>query len=63
MKIKTTRNILLILLAFLGFGAMGGGGVLIISPSGELLGMPLSILGRTPFRSILDKFSYFYRVD
>lgn len=49
MRTKTGRNILLVLLAFLGLGALGGGGVLIISPSGKLLGMPLSMLEKSPF--------------
>jgi hypothetical protein len=35
------------LLAFLGLGAIGGGAVLIISPTGALLGMPLSILEKS----------------
>ncbi len=51
MNIKITRGILLILLGFLGLGAMGGGSALIISPSGELLGMPLSMLEESPFNS------------
>jgi len=51
MKIKTTRNILLILLAFLGLGAIGGGGALIVSPTGKLLGMPLSMLKNSPFNN------------
>jgi len=50
-NIKNTRSILLILLGFLGVGAMGGGGALIISPSGKLLGMPLSMLEESPFNS------------
>lgn len=49
----TTRNVLLYLLAFLGLGAIVGGGALIISPSGALLGMPLIALGSAPFRSFL----------
>lgn len=50
----TARNIHLILLAFLGFSAIGGGGALIISPSGKLLGgLPLSILERSPFANFL----------
>ena len=53
MKTKTARNILLILLAFLGLGAIFGGGVLIISPSGELFGMPLSMLANSPFNNFL----------
>ncbi len=44
----------MVLLAFLGIGALGGGGALIISPSGELLGgLPLSILERSPFSDFL----------
>jgi len=41
------------LLGFLGLGAIYGGGTLIISPSGELLGMPLSLLEHSPFNSFL----------
>ena len=50
---KTTLNILLVLLAFLGLGAIGGGGVFIISPDGKLMGMPLSMLKNSPFNSFL----------
>jgi len=50
-NIKITRRILLILLGFLGLGAIGGGSALIISPSGQLLGMPLSMLEESPFDS------------
>jgi magnesium-transporting ATPase (P-type) len=54
MKSKTARKILLFLLAFLGMSAIGGGGALIISPSGKLLGgLPLSILERSPFNNFL----------
>ena len=53
MKNKATRNFLLFLLAFLGLGAIGEGGVLIISPGGELLGTPLSMLDKSPFNSFL----------
>ena len=53
MKTKATRNVLLFLLAFLGLGATFGGGVLIISPSGKLFGMPLSMLENSPFNSFL----------
>jgi hypothetical protein len=50
MKSKTAINIHLFLLAFLGISAIGGGGALIISPSGKLLGgMPLSLLKNSPF--------------
>jgi hypothetical protein len=51
MTSKILRNIHLFLLAFLGLSAIGGGGALIISPSGKLLGgLPLSILERSPFK-------------
>jgi hypothetical protein len=50
MKLKTARNIHLFLLAFLALSAIGGGGTLIISPSGKLLGgLPLSLLKNSPF--------------
>jgi hypothetical protein len=45
--------VLVILLAFLGVGALGGGAVLIVSPSGDMFGMPVSILSHSPFRSFL----------
>lgn len=51
MKPNAARNILVILLAFLGVGAMFGGGVLMISPSGKLFGMPLSMLANSPFNN------------
>jgi len=47
------RNIYLVLLALLGIGAIFGGGVLIISPSGKLFGMPLSMLVNSPFSDFL----------
>jgi hypothetical protein len=53
MNERTVRNLLLILLAFLGLGAMGGGGVLIISPGGKMMGMPLSMLDTSPFSNFL----------
>ncbi|SFE88687.1 hypothetical protein SAMN05518672_111170 [Chitinophaga sp. CF118] len=52
MKIETPRNILLFLLLFLGIGAITGGGSLIISPSGKLLRIPLSMLEKSPFMLI-----------
>ena len=48
-----TRNLLLVLLGFLGVGAIGGGLVLILSPSGEMLGIPLSVIQNSPFNSYL----------
>jgi len=53
MRIKTTRNSLLFLLLFLGLGAIFGGGILIISPSGKMFGMPLSMLDNSPFNNFL----------
>ncbi|TKT86287.1 hypothetical protein FDK13_32515 [Dyadobacter frigoris] len=53
MKTKSARNVLVFLLGFLGLGAIFGGGVLIISPTGELIGMPLSMLGPSPFHTFL----------
>ena len=53
MSTKTTRNLLVTLLGFLGVGALGGGGVLIVSPSGKLMGMPLSMLTGSPFNDFL----------
>jgi len=52
-KIKRTRNIFLIVLGFLALGAIGGGLVLIISPTGELIGIPLSEFKNIPFNSYL----------
>ncbi len=54
MTSNSIRNIHLILLSFLGLSAIGGGGALIISPSGKLLGgLPLSILQNSPFTNFL----------
>jgi hypothetical protein len=54
MKTTTARNLLISLLLFLGVGAIGGGLLLIISPSGKLLGgLPLSILAHSPFSDFL----------
>jgi hypothetical protein len=53
MKTKTSVYVLIILLGLLAIGAIVGGGALIISPGGELLRMPLSILGTSPFKDFL----------
>ncbi|MDP2412310.1 hypothetical protein [Daejeonella sp.] len=50
---KRALYFLIPLLAFLGLGAIGGGGVLILSPSGQLMGMPLSLLDHLPFTNFL----------
>ena len=52
-KIKKVRYTFLIVLGFLALGAIGGGGVMIISPTGELIGIPLSELKNSPFNSFL----------
>ena len=54
MKPITARNILITLLLFLGMCALGGASLLIISPSGKLIGdLPLSILEHSPFTNFL----------
>ncbi len=50
---KTMRNIFLIVIGFLALGAVGGGLVLMISPTGELIGLPLSEFNNMPFESFL----------
>jgi uncharacterized membrane protein YqjE len=52
-KVKRIRNIFLIVLGFLAIGAIGGGAVLIISPTGEMIGIPLSEFKNIPFNSFL----------
>jgi hypothetical protein len=53
MKRNSAKYLLVILLAILGLGAIYGGSVLIISPSGNLFGMPLSMLDNSPFTNFL----------
>lgn len=49
---STHRSILLVLLhGFLSIGAIGGGLLFIISPSGELMGLSASLLDDSPFPS------------
>ena len=52
-KTRKIRNILLFVLGFLALGAIGGGGAMIIAPTGALLEMPLSMLEKSPFHSFL----------
>lgn len=52
-KLKRIRNSFLIVIGFLALSAIGGGVVLLISPSGELLGLPLSEFKNIPFHSFL----------
>ena len=53
MKPMSMPGILVFLLAVLGLGAIFGGAVLVVSPSGELFGMPLSMLKDSPFTNFL----------
>jgi hypothetical protein len=54
MKSETVKKNHIFLLAFLGISAIGGGGALIISPSGKLLGgLSLSLLKKSPFTDFL----------
>jgi hypothetical protein len=53
MEMKKTRNIFLIVLGFLALGAIGGGIVLMISPTGDLIGIPFSEFKNIPFDSYL----------
>ncbi|MDD4967867.1 MAG: hypothetical protein PHT07_00400 [Paludibacter sp.] len=49
-----TRNFLIFMLGFLGVGAFGGGGVFILSPSGDMMGgMSISAIENSPFTSFL----------
>ena len=50
---KRARNAFLFFLGFLALGAIGGGIVLIISPDGGILGLPLSAFKNMPFTSFL----------
>ena len=47
------RSISTVLLAFIGGSACLGGGLLIVDPSGLLLGLPTSMLQTTPFENYL----------
>ena len=53
MKINVPVKILICLLGFLSVGAVIGGGALMISPYGNLLQMPVSMLGSSPFNNYL----------
>ncbi|MBP1903933.1 hypothetical protein J2Z32_000550 [Paenibacillus turicensis] len=48
-KASDISIVLIVLQIFLALGAIFGGGMLIIDPSGELLKMPLSLLEQSPF--------------
>ncbi len=44
---------LLLLVGFQALSGLFGGGILVLDPTGGLLGMPLSVLDRTPFSDFL----------
>lgn len=48
-KLPSEVWLIFILLVLLGFGAVAGGGVLMLAPDGSLMGMPVSLLKNTPF--------------
>lgn len=52
-KMPFAPKILVLLHLLLGIGAIFGGIVLIIDPSGELIKMPISLLEHSPFESFL----------
>lgn len=47
------RALAIAALAFLGIGAVAGGLMLILDPTGQRMGMPLSFLDHSPFHSFL----------
>ncbi len=49
----TTRYVFLTILGFLGLGAISGGLVLIISPMGEMLGLPITEFKNMPFQNFM----------
>ena len=51
MKHLFFRNLLIVLIALLGLGAVYGGGLLVVSPYGDWLGVPISLLDESPFHS------------
>ena len=53
MTVFSPRTTLLWLLGLLGLGALGGGGLLAVAPSGRLLGMPVAMLAGSPFADFL----------
>jgi len=49
-SITFTAKVLIWLQALLGFGAVVSGAMLMISPDGSLMGMPLSVIEGAPFK-------------
>jgi hypothetical protein len=52
-KLKFLRIVIIILLLFNAFSALGGGLMLIIDPSGQLIQLPISYLENSPFSNFL----------
>lgn len=52
-KMLFTSKLLILLHLLLGIGAVFGGVVLVIDPSGELINMPITLLENSPFDSFL----------
>ena len=52
-KSKGLVNGLVVLQMFIGLGAVGGGLLLILKPSGAILGLPLDMLRNSPFSNYL----------
>ena len=50
---KPLRIFAIILLFVTGISAMGGGGLLIVDPSGEMMSFPLDLLDKSPFKNYL----------
>lgn len=50
---KKTLNVILLLLIFISTAGMSCAGLLIISPGGKLMGLPLSVLNGLPFDNFL----------
>jgi hypothetical protein len=52
-RLPALGRLAMVLEIFLGIGALFGGSLFILAPDGHLLGVPLSMLTGTPFRSFL----------
>lgn len=50
---KIARNLFLLILGFLAISAIGGGIVLLLSPDGEIIGLPPSEFKNMPFDNFL----------
>ena len=65
-KIKAKRKVFIVLgclQAFIGLGAIGGGFMLVIDPSGSTLGVPLNFLEGSPFPDFLIPGIFLFTVN